>query len=84
MNYLAWPYGIYDDYLEAEAQKAGYVAAFSIDRRNAAKDEKMMAQPRYLMQNGDPPWLYRRRQRPGPGKEREKIRSCFLGGDYEA
>jgi len=50
---LAWPYGIYDDYLESEAQKAGYVMAFSIDRRNAAKDEKPMAQPRYLMQNGD-------------------------------
>lgn len=53
IEYLAWPYGIYDDYLESEAQKAGYVAAFSIDRRNAAKDEKMMEQPRYLMQNGD-------------------------------
>ncbi len=53
IEYLAWPYGIYDDYLESEAQKAGYVAAFSIDRRNAAKDERMMAQPRYLMQNGD-------------------------------
>ncbi len=55
IEYLAWPYGIYDDYLESEAQKAGYVAAFSIDRRNAAKDEKMMAQPRYLMQNGGLP-----------------------------
>jgi len=50
---MAWPYGIYDDYLESEAQKAGYVAAFSIDRRNADKSEKMMAVPRYLMQNGD-------------------------------
>jgi len=55
IEYLAWPYGIYDDYLEAQAQKAGYVAAFSIDRRNAAKDEKIMAQPRYLMQNGSLP-----------------------------
>jgi peptidoglycan/xylan/chitin deacetylase (PgdA/CDA1 family) len=53
IEYLAWPYGIYDDYLESEAQKAGYVAAFSIDRRNADKSEKIMAQPRYLMQNGD-------------------------------
>ncbi len=55
VEYLAWPYGIYDDYLEAQAQKAGYVAAFSIDRRNAAKDEKPMAEPRYLMQNGSLP-----------------------------
>jgi peptidoglycan/xylan/chitin deacetylase (PgdA/CDA1 family) len=53
IDLLAWPYGIYDDYLETEAQKAGYVAAFSIDRRNADKSEKMMEQPRYLMQNGD-------------------------------
>lgn len=52
VEYLAWPFGIYDDYLEAEAQKAGYVMAFSIDRRHAAKDEKPMSQPRYLMQNG--------------------------------
>jgi hypothetical protein len=27
--------------------------AFSIDRRHASKSEKMMAQPRYLMVNGD-------------------------------
>jgi peptidoglycan/xylan/chitin deacetylase (PgdA/CDA1 family) len=53
IDLLAWPYGIYDDYLETEAQKAGYVAAFSIDRRNASLSEKIMAQPRYLMQNGD-------------------------------
>jgi len=53
IEYLAWPFGIYDDYLEAEAQKAGYVAAFSIDRRNADKSEKMLEQPRYLMHNGD-------------------------------
>ncbi len=53
IDLLAWPFGIYDDFLEAQAQKAGYVAAFSIDRRNAGKSEKIMAQPRYLMQNGD-------------------------------
>ncbi|MGB8991313.1 MAG: polysaccharide deacetylase family protein [Desulfobaccales bacterium] len=53
VDLLAWPFGIYDDYLEKEAEKAGYVAAFSIDRRNADKSEKIMAQPRYLMQNGD-------------------------------
>jgi peptidoglycan/xylan/chitin deacetylase (PgdA/CDA1 family) len=53
IEYMAWPFGIYDDYLESEAQKAGYVAAFSIDRRFASKSEKMMSQPRYLMTNGD-------------------------------
>ena len=53
IEYMAWPYGIYDNYLESEAQKAGYVVAFSIDRRNADKSENMMSQPRYLMQNGN-------------------------------
>lgn len=53
IDLLAWPYGIYDDYLEAEAKKAGYVMAFSIDRRNASKSENVMAEPRYLMENSD-------------------------------
>jgi len=53
VDLLAWPFGIYDDFLEKEAQKAGYLAAFSIDRRHASKSEKIMAQPRYLMVNGD-------------------------------
>jgi peptidoglycan/xylan/chitin deacetylase (PgdA/CDA1 family) len=53
VDLLAWPFGIYDDELEKEAQKAGYVAAFSIDRRNASKSEKIMELPRYLMVNAD-------------------------------
>jgi len=53
IDLLAWPFGIYDDYLEKEAQKSGYVAAFSIDRRHASKSENMMSQPRYLMANSD-------------------------------
>jgi peptidoglycan/xylan/chitin deacetylase (PgdA/CDA1 family) len=53
VDILAWPFGIYDDELEKDATKAGYVAAFSIDRRNASPAEKIMAQPRYLMTNGD-------------------------------
>jgi len=53
VDLLAWPFGIYDDELEKNAAQAGYVAAFSIDRRNASKSEKIMAQPRYLMVNGD-------------------------------
>jgi peptidoglycan/xylan/chitin deacetylase (PgdA/CDA1 family) len=53
VDVLAWPFGIYDDELEKNAAKAGYVVAFSIDRRNASRAEKMMAQPRYLMVNGD-------------------------------
>jgi peptidoglycan/xylan/chitin deacetylase (PgdA/CDA1 family) len=53
VDLLAWPFGIYDDELEKDAARAGYVVAFSIDRRNANPTEKMMAQPRYLMVNGD-------------------------------
>ena len=52
-NMLAWPFGIYDDELEKAAAKAGYVVAFSIDRRNAAKGDNIMAVPRYLMVNAD-------------------------------
>lgn len=46
---LAWPFGIYDDYLEQAAQKAGYVMAFSIDHRTANKTHKSMAQPRFMI-----------------------------------
>ncbi len=53
VDMLAWPFGIYDDELEKEAQKAGYVVAFSIDRRNVTKSDKLMSLPRYLMVNAD-------------------------------
>jgi peptidoglycan/xylan/chitin deacetylase (PgdA/CDA1 family) len=53
VDLLAWPFGIYDDGLEKEARKAGYVAAFSIDRHLAGKGDEIMALPRYLMANGD-------------------------------
>lgn len=53
VDLLAWPFGIYDDELEKEAAEAGYVVAFSIDRRHASKSESLTAQPRYLMTNGD-------------------------------
>lgn len=53
IDLLAWPFGIYDDSLEKDAGNAGYVAAFSIDRRHAGPSEHIMALPRYLMVNGD-------------------------------
>ncbi len=53
VDVLAWPFGIYDAELEKSAEKAGYVAAFSIERRLANPSEAIMAQPRYLMVNGD-------------------------------
>ncbi|MDD2761945.1 MAG: polysaccharide deacetylase family protein [Methylomonas sp.] len=53
VDLLAWPFGIYDDDLAKAAENAGYVCAFSIDRRHAAIDENLMSQPRYLMVNAD-------------------------------
>ena len=53
VDLLAWPFGIYDDQLEKDAAKAGYVVAFSIERRFDSKSEPIMAQPRYLMANSD-------------------------------
>ncbi len=55
VDMLAWPFGIYDKELEDAAAKAGYVVAFSIDRRNVTKSEDLMALPRYLMVNADNP-----------------------------
>jgi peptidoglycan/xylan/chitin deacetylase (PgdA/CDA1 family) len=52
INLLAWPYGIYNDYLEKEAAKAGYIMAFSIDARPANRSENMMSQPRYMIVAG--------------------------------
>lgn len=49
---LAWPFGIYDEFLEQEAKKAGYVMAFSIDGRPASRAEKPMSQPRYMIVAG--------------------------------
>lgn len=49
---LAWPYGIYDSYLEQQAAKAGYSMAFSIDDRSAKLNESNMAQPRYMIVAG--------------------------------
>ncbi len=50
---LAWPFGIYDDELIAAARKAGYIAAFSIERSNVAPGANVMAIPRYIVTNHD-------------------------------
>lgn len=46
---LAWPFGIYNEYLGQEAAKAGYVMAFSIDAKRANKSFPAMSQPRYMI-----------------------------------
>ncbi|MHB1949337.1 MAG: polysaccharide deacetylase family protein [Gammaproteobacteria bacterium] len=46
---LAWPFGIYNDYLEKQAAKAGYVMAFTIGYRVANRSFKPMEQPRFMI-----------------------------------
>lgn len=53
VDLLAWPFGIYDAELMKWAEAAGYVAAFSIERRPVTRTEKLMALPRYLIVDAD-------------------------------
>jgi peptidoglycan/xylan/chitin deacetylase (PgdA/CDA1 family) len=49
IDILAWPFGIYDDELLESAKKAGYKAALTIDGRQARAQDRMLAMPRFLM-----------------------------------
>ncbi len=53
IDLLAWPFGIYDDFLIKKAQEAGFVSTFSIERRHATAKEKLQILPRYLLVNAD-------------------------------
>lgn len=53
VEYLAWPYGIYDEELEQWAKDNGYVAAFTIGRKHAKVAYPLMRQPRYLILDSD-------------------------------
>ena len=53
VDMLAWPFGIYDDYLLKKAVEAGYIATFNIERRHATPAENVMKLPRYLLINAD-------------------------------
>ena len=46
---LAWPFGIYNPYLEQQAAAAGYQMAFTIDYRPAKRNDRAMAQPRFMI-----------------------------------
>lgn len=46
---LAWPFGIYNDYLDKQAENAGYVMAFTIGYQNAHRGFKSMEQPRFMI-----------------------------------
>lgn len=53
IDLIAWPFGISGQDVEQQAKQTGYVAAFSIVRRRAAKGDDMMEIPRFLMTDRD-------------------------------
>jgi len=53
VDMLAWPFGIYDDYLLKKARELGFISTFSIERRHATAQEKLQILPRYLLVNAD-------------------------------
>lgn len=53
VHMLAWPFGIYDQWLMEKASEAGYTAAFTIERRPVTRRDHPMALPRYLLADTD-------------------------------
>ncbi|MCM0081928.1 polysaccharide deacetylase family protein [Geomonas sp. Red32] len=53
VDMLAWPFGIYDDYLLKKATEAGYRATFTIEAHHATSRDSVMKLPRYLLINAD-------------------------------
>jgi peptidoglycan/xylan/chitin deacetylase (PgdA/CDA1 family) len=53
VDMLAWPFGIYDDYLIKKSKEAGYIATFTIERRHATAADSLNKLPRYLLVNAD-------------------------------
>jgi len=49
VDLLAWPFGLHDADLRARAARAGYVAAFTLERRSLREGDDPMALPRYLI-----------------------------------
>lgn len=49
VHLLAWPFGIYNAYLENEAANAGYIMAFTIGYQTANRGYKPMEQPRFMI-----------------------------------
>jgi peptidoglycan/xylan/chitin deacetylase (PgdA/CDA1 family) len=53
VEFLAWPFGVYDQYLMNRASAAGYRAAFTIECRAATMSDPIMALPRCLVSDQD-------------------------------
>lgn len=53
VDLIAWPYGIYDDYLLKRAAEIGYKGTFTIEAHHAGQRDSVMKLPRYLLINAD-------------------------------
>ena len=53
VDLLAWPFGIFDDYLLKRAAEIGYKATFTIQAHHANPRDNVMKLPRYLLINSD-------------------------------
>jgi peptidoglycan/xylan/chitin deacetylase (PgdA/CDA1 family) len=53
IDFLAWPFGIYDEDLIKKANAAGYIALFTIEARPVKNGERLAALPRFLLSNQD-------------------------------
>lgn len=53
VDLLAWPFGIYDQWLMTEAAKDGYIAAFTIVPHPVNRRDNMMALPRFVVTDSD-------------------------------
>ncbi len=53
VDLLAWPFGIYDEYLLKKAAEAGYISTFTIEAHHATAADSVMKLPRYLLVNAD-------------------------------
>jgi peptidoglycan/xylan/chitin deacetylase (PgdA/CDA1 family) len=53
VDMLAWPFGIYDDYLLKMAAANGFTTTFTIERHHAGASDSVMKLPRYLLINSD-------------------------------
>jgi peptidoglycan/xylan/chitin deacetylase (PgdA/CDA1 family) len=49
VDMLAWPFGIFDEWLIRKSTEAGYVAGFTMERRHTRPSDNRMALPRYLI-----------------------------------
>ena len=68
VDMLAWPFGIYDEWLTNEAQHCGYSAALTMERRAASGADQLMALPRFLVTDSDRGTAFERLLASGSGR----------------